>query len=167
MRDLATYALNCMEKLDAIGIEYGNILDVTVNTRAKRRWGQCRKTPAGFKININADLLNESITKSDAGLINTLIHEILHTCEGCMNHGPKWKDLAFKVKLFYGIDIKRTSSEEEKGLTTTSVRRVEYPYAVQCTCCKQVTRRTKKSKVIMHPEYYRCAMCGGNLVRIK
>ena len=166
MRHITAYALECMEKLDKIDIDYGNILEVTVNTRAKNRWGQCKKVPGGFKININADLLNESITKSDEGLINTLIHEILHTCEGCLNHGKKWKDLAFKVNLFYGYNIKRTSSSEEKGVPET-LKKVYYKYAVQCTCCNQITKRQKMSKVVSHPEYFRCGLCGGSLKRIK
>ena len=39
MRDLTAYAIECMTELDNIGIEYGNIIEFTVNTRAKKRWG--------------------------------------------------------------------------------------------------------------------------------
>lgn len=34
MRDLELYAIQCMEELEGLDIEYGNILDVKVNTRA-------------------------------------------------------------------------------------------------------------------------------------
>ena len=59
MRDLTEYAIRSMEYLDNIGIEYGNIIDFTVNTRARNRWGQCRAVPGGYTININAALLDE------------------------------------------------------------------------------------------------------------
>ena len=46
MRDLTEYVCKAMDMLDSIGIKYGNIIDCTVNTRAQKRWGQCRKVPA-------------------------------------------------------------------------------------------------------------------------
>lgn len=48
MRDLTAYAIECMTELDNIGIEYGNIIEFTVNTRAKKRWGQCKAVPGGY-----------------------------------------------------------------------------------------------------------------------
>ena len=39
MLDLQEIALECMEELDAIGIEYGNVIEFEINTRAQRRWG--------------------------------------------------------------------------------------------------------------------------------
>lgn len=53
MRDLTAYAIECMTELDNIGIEYGNIIEFTVNTRAKKRWGQCKAVPGGYSINIS------------------------------------------------------------------------------------------------------------------
>ena len=51
------------------------------------------------------------------GLKNTIIHELLHTCVGCMNHKAKWKFYADKVNRAYGYDdIKRTSTADEKGV---------------------------------------------------
>ena len=58
MRDLIAVTLECMEMLDDIGIKYGNIDDVVVNTRARSRWGSCKRMPnlENFTISINADL---------------------------------------------------------------------------------------------------------------
>lgn len=166
MRDLESYALRCMEKLDQLGIKYGNILAVTPNTRAKSRWGQCRKVPGGYTININVDLLDEeSGPDGEEGLINTLLHELLHSCEGCMNHGPNWKALAATVYRATGYNIKRTSSAEEKGMTP-SIRAVKYKYAVQCECCGHVFYRQKACKLTKHPEWFRCGICKGSLVKI-
>ena len=164
MIDIEFYTLECMEKLDEIGIEYGNILEVTVNTRAKNRWGQCRKVPGGYKININAALLDENI--SEDGLINTLFHELLHSCDGCMNHGPEWKRLAFKVYLATGQNIKRTSSAAEKGLEVT-VRNKEFKYIFKCECCGQIIRRQKTGKFVQYYNHYKCGRCGGEFERIK
>lgn len=159
MRDLTTHVLECMEMLDAIGIEYGNIKEVTVNTRAKRRWGQCRAIPGGFSININADLLDER--NSVEGLENTIIHELLHSCKGCMNHSEKWKALARKVKSAYGYEIKRCGSSNDKGVEYQ--REITYKYIIQCENCKRLIKRQRKSVLVEYPCLYKCGTCGGNL----
>lgn len=114
MKNLEEYAIRCMEELDAIGIEYGNIVEVKANTRAKKRWGQCKAIPGGYSINISVALLDER--NNEQGLKETIIHELLHSCKGCMNHGEKWKRLAQKVNRAYGYNIKRCSSAEDKGV---------------------------------------------------
>lgn len=164
MRDLMIHVLECMEKLDAIGIKYGNIKEVTVNTRAKRRWGQCRAIPGGFSININADLLDER--NSVEGLENTIIHELLHSCKGCMNHGEKWKALAQKVKLAYGYEIKRCNSSSEKGVEIKHQSEITYKYEIQCKKCGKIIRRQRRSRFVENPELWRCGCCGGEFQRI-
>lgn len=171
MRDLQKYAKECMAELDKLNIEYGNIIRFEINTRAKKRWGQCKKTPNGYIININVDLLDE---RNDVnGLKNTIIHEILHTCEGCMNHGKKWQMYASKVYKAYGYNVKRVSSSEEKGceyrreLNKKELIVKAYPkYEVRCKCCGKSYFRSKRTKVIVNPENYRCGFCGGELRRI-
>lgn len=47
------------KELKNIGIEYGNIVEFKVNTRAASRWGRCKSVPGGYAIDINVALLNE------------------------------------------------------------------------------------------------------------
>ena len=42
MKDLNKLYCECIKELDSIGVKYGNIVSVVVNTRAKKRWGQCK-----------------------------------------------------------------------------------------------------------------------------
>ena len=111
MRDLMEYAEFCMELLDEIYIPYTRPENFTVNTRAKR-WGLCSLRGGKYYIQINVTLLDER--NSDEGLINTIIHELLHTCPDSMDHGYRWKYYAYRVQRDLGYDIKRTSSEEDK-----------------------------------------------------
>lgn len=161
MRNLDEYAILCMEELDAIGIEYGNIVEFKVNTRAKKRWGQCRAIPGGYSINISVVLLDER--NDEQGLKETIIHELLHSCKGCMNHGENWKRLAAKVNRAYGYNIKRCSSAEDKGVQEetrpVNVRIVNY--IIKCNKCGHTYTRTRMSKLIQRPERYRCGHCGG------
>lgn len=94
MRDVNVIAIECMRELENIGIKCGNVIKIDINTRAKKRWGQCRKIGNNYIIEVNQILLRED-TDID-GLKNTIIHELLHTCKGCMKHTGEWKQLAEK-----------------------------------------------------------------------
>lgn len=157
MRDLIEYAVKCMEYLDNIGIEYGNVVDFTVNTRARNRWGQCRVVPGGYSININVVLLDER--NSVDGLINTILHELLHTCKKCMNHGAEWKRLAAMVYRAYGIDIQRTSSAEEKGVAEETRPEKNIKHKFVCEGCGQVIVRQRESEFTKRYTAYTCGRC--------
>ena len=136
MRNLDDYALQCMFELDSIGIPYGNVKSFEINTRAHSRWGQCRVIPGGFSININSDLLDER--NDESGLKNTIIHELLHTCDGCLNHGAKWVAYANKVHKLLGYNIKRQSTADEKGVYFQSGKGTGnrgYKYLLVCPFC--------------------------------
>lgn len=161
MRDLIDFTIQCMNELDRIGIPYGNVIDVTINTRAKKRWGQCRKVPGGFTININVVLLDE---KNDVeGLKNTIFHELLHTCPDCWNHGTKWKAYAAMVRRELGYNIQRTSSAEEKGVIKEPEVERTPKYQIVCNGCGNIWERYKMSKTIKQISRCRCDSCNGRL----
>ena len=151
----------CKEMLDDLNIETGNIINIKVNTRAQKRWGRCKRVPTpygiSYEIEISSSLLSDDLDDEPAE--NTMIHELLHSVDGCMNHGAKWKSLADKVKKKYGYDIKRCTSAEEKGVDTS----VKAKHKIVCTKCGHVGYRMRESKVTKHPEWFACGVCGGNL----
>lgn len=165
MKDLYKLAAQCQAELSAVGIPYGRVSRWTVNTRARTRWGMCKKLPNGtFEIEIAAALLQDSV--SDPAAKSTIIHELLHTVPGCTDHTGKWKVLAETVNRRLPMyQIKRTTSAQEKGLQTVRETPV-YRYLLKCSGCGKEIRRQKKSAVIEYPERYRCT-CGGKLIRIE
>jgi len=163
MRDLMEYANFCMEMLSEISVPYSAVEKFTINTRAAR-WGQCRKTGGKFYINVNVTLLDER--NDEEGLINTLLHELLHTCPGCMNHGAEWKKWAEKVRRAYGYNIKRTGEEDEKGIVTGNLNETEraYKYFIYCEKCgKLIERKKRKCDVTERPWRWQHSGCGGKL----
>lgn len=162
MKDLQLLFERAKQELDCIGIEYGNIVSITINTRAKQRWGQCKKRDGVYLININERLLHDDI--SDESTLNTIIHEILHTCKGCMNHGYKWQELAELVNDCYACyNIKRCTSAEEKGVNDPIQPKI-YKYGIYCSHCnKVVAKRQKQGKLTNYIQLYHCGICHGKL----
>lgn len=123
-------------------------------SKAKSYFGACLRKNDEYTIKIS----EIAFQLGEKEVINTLIHELLHTVEGCFNHGYKWQNYAYKINRLYNLNIARTSSGE--GL------QIDYKYEIQCQECKNIIGRHKKSKVIEQPENYRCK-CGGDFKRIK
>lgn len=163
MRNLDKVAKECMSELDAIGIKYGRVVSFEVNTRAKKRWGQCKKVPGGFAINISASLLRDDTPIES--LKNTVIHELLHTCKNAFNHKTEWKRLAAKVNRHYNYGIKRTSSSEEKGVEEKAQPR-EIKHKFICKGCGMEVLRIRESNFTKNHERYACGKCGGKFEKV-
>ncbi len=162
MRNLEEYVERCKKMLDAINIPYGNIKELRVNNRA-RRWGRCTGSSGNYTIEINATLLDER--NPDTGLINTILHELLHSCPGCMNHGSKWKQYAAKVHNKYGILIKRNSSPDDKSIQVDS-HNIKVKHKFVCNGCGATVVRMRESKFTRDCANFRCAKCGGQFTQI-
>ena len=155
MRDLQLYADKCMKMLDALRIRYAKNITFSANTRAVRRLGVCKKTGDRYIIEIASSLLDENIPEAE--LYDTLLHELLHTCYGCMKHTGRWKALAAKVNAAYGTDIKRAADPDSDIIAKKP------KYRVVCPSCGAVYERYKRSALIQHPERYRCGKCKSKL----
>lgn len=124
--------------------------------KAKSRWGCCKHKKDGNHITIASRLVENY---SDKEIKTTILHEFIHTEKDCHNHQRWWKFYARKFDQL-GYNIQRCSNREEIG------EPVEYKYQVKCSKCNTVIKRTKLCKVVQHPEWYRCGVCGGELKRI-
>lgn len=161
----------CIEEMNAIEIPFGRITKVTVNYRAKSRWGQCERTfdvyGIVYHININVDLLLSDSTEK--GLKETVIHEILHTCPNCWCHTGEWKRLADLVNDCYNYNVKRTDSPKDKGFTEYEVvkhRAANPKYVFRCKGCGAIVTKTRACDFTKYPILYYCKRCGGNFARI-
>jgi predicted SprT family Zn-dependent metalloprotease len=163
MRDLRKYAAECIAELESFDIDTSSIpadLDWKVS-RAKKRYGQCKsRNGVPFEINISSFMLDENVLKDDLHLRNTIIHELLHALTPGAHHGGEWKRLANKVNIKSGgkYHIARCSSDENMGIDMKE-KPVKIKYILRCTGCGIKQEYLKKSKVIQHPEWYRCSKC--------
>jgi ribosomal protein L33 len=176
MRDLQRYANECISDMKILGIDIPKIT-FEVNTRAKKRFGQCRYVGNGqYSININIDLLSEECGVK--ALKETLYHEIIHTLPKCMNHGEKFKYYADIVNKAYNVNITRCSSYESKYGKEYAEKIIErnkenerqrIKYEVFCPKCGKVRGCgyfKRQPKWYAHVERYHCNICKGKLERL-
>lgn len=148
-----------LEQARSLGIPASEHIDphVKINRRAVTRFGCCtRRADGSFFIELTHRLLEGT----DRACLQTLAHEILHTCPGCRNHGPLWREYAGRMNRTFGYAIARTGTCGELGVPDQRPVR----HLVVCTGCGQEFPRATASPLVRHPERYRCK-CGAPLVR--
>ena len=160
MKDLQKLANECIADLTAARMRIRTVRNWIIGTNKKNLWGLCQTVGDGvFDISISEILLQDDV--DDQQVKNTIAHELLHTVEGCMNHGRYWHKLARLVnERCPQYNIKDRTSAEEKGI------HIEYKYILRCTKCGAQAGRHRRSRFVDHPENYICSKCGGKFERI-
>lgn len=147
-------------ELKALGVPVSDRLlpEVRVNTRAKRRLGCCYYKDGRYWIEVSQTIL------CDPDLLKlTLVHELLHTCPKCRDHGPQWKAYAKTVREALGYKVERTIKTDTPQ---APLRHEEVKYVLQCQSCGAKIERMRMSKAVKYPWRYRCP-CGGKLKRVR
>ena len=151
-----------IKEVEAVGITTGEIDPDIELTRTTRVFGKCRlnNNDNTYTIYISKYFLNNPT----AEIKTVLVHEVLHTVEGCMNHANKWKMLADRMNNHYGYNITRTS---KYVLNSEEANQIKRQYTIRCQGCGQTIYRQKKSKLVTKLYLYRCGKCGGKLELIE
>ena len=116
-----------------------------------------------YVIQVSNRLLDESVPVQS--LKQTIMHELLHTCTGCMNHGKTWKDYADRVNKAYGYDVSRTTSAKSLGVDTENIRK-DIKHQFVCKNCGQVINRTRESNFTKNYQHYKCGICNGKFKKV-
>ena len=158
MNDFDRLLARVVDQARAIGLPVSERIHphVAVNRRAVTRFGCCIRRGGEYVIELSQRLLEAP----EAACMQTLAHEVLHTCPGCRNHGERWKDYARRMNRAWGYAIARTGTCAELGVA--DARPVNH--LVVCAACGMEFPRARRSPLVDHPERYRCR-CGGGLVR--
>lgn len=160
MKDFNILVEDCMAEVTKLGIKPGTISSFEINTRAKTRWGLCKQNRNGtYTIEIAQRLLTDERISTTA-CKETIIHEILHTCKGCMRHTGNWKYYADIMNQVYGYNIKRVTQGVEKGVENYTPSEQAIKYVFTCENCGATIYRKRASKFTNNYKYYGCARCG-------
>lgn len=141
-----------------------NLYDINPIVKMKnfQAWGQCHRKYDTCQIYVSKQLL----LTNEHSVMETLLHEVLHAVRGSSGHGYVWQKNAELINRTYGYNIKRVTSSEEKELTLDS-KMEAYKYVVRCTGCGLSSGKTRRSRLIDHPEWFYCTKCNGRIERIK
>ena len=136
---------------------------ITINTRAKRRWGRCTSSNDGerARIEISSRILRDDVP--DKATMEVIIHEILHACKDGMSHTGVWKKYANIISEKTEYKITRTSAAEKFGLKEEQLTR---QYVVMCEKCGVLLRRARKVSIIKNPTRYIHRSCGGHFTQL-
>ena len=135
-----------------------NIQKLTINERVRSRFGKCTKKGSCYEIELSGHLMG-----ADDTVIETVIlHELLHTCPRCLNHGKLWKSYAEKLNRKYVYRITATSSYNSMGVKDPGSRET-VKYLVKCTKCGTEFPRKRMCSLVENVDRYRCGKCGGKL----
>ena len=147
MKDLNKLYKEALADVINAGIKPGNILSVNVDFKDMSAWGSCNYDSEndGYHIKISDRTLADNL--EDKAAMDTIAHEILHTCDSCMNHGKVWKSYTDAMNLIYKgkyhITVKET--RQHKGIEFDERR---YKYVIQCKHCKNKIGYMKKNRAL-------------------
>lgn len=149
----------------ACGIWLGEVVDIGICYKTLKRWGRCRyiADEDRYYIEISYRLVDDAA--SDKALKETILHELCHTVDGCMNHQKKWKETVAKLNERYGYNIKTADTAADKGLESIEPEKV-VKYEFKCGGCGQIVQRSRASKFTKYYRVYTCRICGGKFIQV-
>ncbi|MBR3785121.1 MAG: SprT-like domain-containing protein [Firmicutes bacterium] len=164
------WLLEEQNRLTGLGIPVSSGICPEIRFSKATSWyGQCRQNCIyqGVKYRFRISISEYHLQSSERAIRNTLIHELLHTCPGCLNHGPKWRAYADQVRQQLGYNIIASGGDKDKASAMEAARQAkragyQTKYLLVCTRCGQEITRFRRSNLVLHPEKYRCK-CGGKI----
>lgn len=149
LADLTAMAEECRQELEALGLKPGPLKAVGFNSRAKTLFGRCTREPGGYRLEIMT-FLNRFRTLDE--IRQTVMHEVIHTLEGCNNHGADFQQVARRVNQQLGYRIATRSQ-----LGEAAGQAVPYRYVLKCSHCGQELKRYhRKPRLTRHHFHKGC-----------
>ena len=158
--------ISCQNQVIKAGFDEikNNNYQIQLNNRYKAVLGSLEysnENKHNFTIQLNKLYCDNCAEKE---ILNTIMHEVIHSLKGCMNHGPKWKQIANKINDLYGYTVSRTASYSDYTKVYEKYRNNKY--LLVCNNCKyewHYKKQTKLRKLLISkkPYFYTCPYCGG------
>ena len=175
MKDFDALIKRALHMVDSLRIERCSNIQWEINPdiiQRRHTWGYCRYVfddsfkVKGCIINISEFLLEDSVP--DNATLSVMVHEILHSCPDCNNHGRIWKKYAKMCDNAYSLHCSSyKTSFEELGIEPPEWRKEErdrilasisnYKWKVVCSNCgrklgyyKRLTNAEKRAEEITY-----------------
>ena len=170
MKNLRRLYSECVSEAKGIGLDISdNITRITVNNRLSRALGRCTMSwdawnrKYSYKIEMNpcmlADDLEDKVPK------NTIMHELIHTCKDCMNHGSEFQHRASIVNRKLGYNVHTQTDSRILEAAGVVVKKTPDRYGIVCNKCGRVVQKKKRWSPMLENigNYHHGGSCGGSL----
>lgn len=147
LEDVRREIHECANILSSIGYKdvEANRYNVAFSKRLMNTYGRCKKVGRNmYTITINEPYLRIG---SPENIHNTIMHEVIHSVQGCMNHGAKFKAVGRRVNENYKYTKIETYGHDEVYLNSKEYLNKK-KYKVVCNSCGKEWLYQKTSKVI-------------------
>lgn len=162
MHDLMKLYGECVEEMKRINMDISNrIVGIKINSRLSRTLGRCvySHLNGNYIIEVAPCMLKNGVEVK--AVKDTIIHELIHTCPNCMNHGWEWKRRADRVNRMLGYSISRCATTSELEADGVEVKKPVYKYALECKECGKQYMYKRWCDSLEYPNRYRCGVCNG------
>lgn len=122
-----------------------NNYEVNINYKSSKALGRCaRLYPRNYRITISYNHLRYSEPRE---VHNTIMHEVIHSMDNCMNHGLEWKNIAHQVNTVYDFaPISRVA--DTHGPEYEEYVKHAYKYSITCQGCGANWRYMRKCSTV-------------------
>lgn len=121
----------------------------------KSRLGECSKDWRNNTFQIS---LSKYLLECDTQLIKeVLLHEIIHTCDGCFNHGKLFQAYVRTINNFYSYNIATIRNNNKQF-----GEKIQRKYKLTCTKCGTVFYRDRLTQ--KYREFLKHSIDNGRLL---
>lgn len=154
------------EICEDLNIPIGCVKSIKENPRLSSTWGRCRKaTQHTYEIEIRSRLLADDVPHKV--LMNTMLHELIHTCKNCMNHGEVFKRYAKRLNDI-GYDVQTYVTQAEHKAVYDEPK--PFKYMVVCEDCGKIWFYTRRGAVVrsLQRDIHSCTcQCGSHNFKLE
>lgn len=140
-----------MEKDRDFPINSTRICSGVLPLKSVRCLGQCKRNryESKYQVYLNQELIKLAFQPSKLNAIKSvLVHEIIHTFVGCMNHGPNFKHYAMLANSKYdGIDVWTHATKLESEVFDQEIEN-QVKYVAKCMCCGATITGFRRTKFV-------------------
>ena len=159
--ELKAMVKSCAKVLKGLGYKAdGALKTIKFNGRLSRALGRCRRRlnlstrQNEFTLDFSTKYMNYDISEKEKRAL--VFHELIHTIDGCYNHGKKFNMISSiieKKEDLVGIVGTSTKTPDDYKKTISK-------YKIVCEDCDLIMYRSRR---MSHIDFYRCGKCKGKI----
>ena len=100
------------------------------------------------------------LNRTERGIKETIIHELIHTLKNCQNHKSEFKYKCYLIQTYLGYSCLNGQQEDTKSVEYLD----NFVHFLTCEHCHKVLDKgVKFTNKYKHPETRICGICKGNV----